>query len=92
MPRSAALLFVALYGAIVTVRLAYHGLTFSHVGTRGVDIPQLHDQETDNTEVSVSDIVATLRGHEMGVASMEQRLRRLEHAHDLLLNRTKEDT
>jgi hypothetical protein len=85
----AALLFVAIYGAIVTARLAYHGLTFTYVGSRGVDIPQRREVERSGADAQMSDrgVVATLRVLEGTVLQIQEHMHRLQHAHDVLLNR-----
>jgi Na+/melibiose symporter-like transporter len=89
----AALLFVALYAAIVTVRLAYHGMTFTHMGSRGVEIPQLREggRHSGQASAGIEQVVKTVEALETTAGRTEQRLRRLEAAHDVLLNPDQED-
>jgi hypothetical protein len=78
----AGIMFVALYGGIVTARLAWHGRTFTRVGSGGIEIPDV------GSACSVTDSIDRLAAL---LADFESRLQALEDARHVLLNSKKED-
>ena len=78
----AAILFVALYAGIVTARLAWHGRTFTRVGSGGIEIPDIGPAR------SVTDSIDRLAAL---LADFEARLQALEDARHRLLNSEKRD-
>jgi hypothetical protein len=83
----AAVVFAAGYAAIVTLRLALHGRTFTRVGSDGVEIPQVGleraaAQTTQRTAEGLTESIGELRD---GMQRLERRLDAIDDPHDLVL-------
>lgn len=75
--------FVVAYLAIVTVRLALHGRTFTRVGSGGVEIPEVRSALA--SKASTTEIETSLAGLAATIREIEARLSALEDARHLLL-------
>jgi len=84
----AAVTFTVAYVAIVTVRLALHGRTFTHLGSRGIEIPDvLSDAEAEHeTEIAAVDLGTSLAAIRTTIEQLDSRLRALEHARHVVLH------
>ena len=77
----AAAAFVVAYLAIVTVRLALHGRTFTRVGSGGVEIPEVRNEST----ASAAEQETLLAGLAASIRAIDVRLCALEDPPDVLL-------
>jgi hypothetical protein len=84
----AAVAFIAAYVAIVAVRLSLHGLTFTHLGSRGIEIPDVLSRAAaeHEAEVAAADLGASLAAIRTTIEQFDSRLRALEHARHVVLH------
>ena len=84
----AAVAFIAAYVAIVAVRLSLHGLTFTHLGSRGIEIPDVisHAAAEQEAEVAAVDLGTSLAAIKTTIEQFDSRLRALEHARHVVLH------
>ncbi|HKG38012.1 MAG TPA: hypothetical protein VKB25_03405 [Conexibacter sp.] len=83
----AAVAFIAAYIAMVAVRLSLHGLTFTHLGSRGIENPDVlsraaAEQEAEGGVVKVTE---TLAEFQAAIEEFDLRLKALEDPRDVLL-------
>jgi hypothetical protein len=83
-----AITFIVAYVAIVTIRLSLHGRTFTHVGSRGIEIPEVlsHAEAERETEVAAAEVETSLADLKTSVEQLDSRLRTLERARDVVLH------
>jgi hypothetical protein len=84
----AAVTFIVAYVAIVTVRLSLHGRTFTHVGSRGIEIPDVlsHAEAVHETKVGAAELGTSLAAIKTSIEQLDSRLCALEHARDVVLH------
>jgi hypothetical protein len=84
----AAVSFIVAYVAIVTVRLSLHGRTFTHVGSRGLEIPEVlsYTEVERESEVAAAEVETSLAELKASIEELDTRLGALEHARDVVLH------
>jgi hypothetical protein len=89
----AVLVFVAAYGAIVAVRLAFYGQTLTRIGSGGIEIPDPHASAAIDREarIAAAELDVSLAEVTAAVEGLEGRLEAIEHALHLLLRSTQGD-
>jgi hypothetical protein len=84
----AAVIFAAVYGAIVATRLAVHGETFTRVGRDGIEVPRVGSARAGRS-AGDEDLAASVAELQAAVADLRQSPR---DPSDLLLRPHREDT
>jgi len=90
----AAILFVAAYAGIVTVRLAFHGHTLTRVGSGGIEIPPVGEaaDETRAAQVMADGIARSVSELRAAASGLGQRSDAGEDPSQLVLIPNEEET